>query len=198
MPNVNAAKGLQPIQNGDGSPWNQQTNLYYIPSGDTDQYNIGDLVKAAAGGDANGVPQIAKAANGNLVRGVVVGFRVADPDTLSGTALPLEVLNVPATKGKAYYAFVVDDPDVIFEIQDDGSAALTAAACNKNAEIVVANPSFGPNSATTLKASTVAVTSTFQLRILGLVQRGDNAFGAYAKWRVRINQHDLNGNTAGV
>lgn len=198
MANVNAPKGLQPIQNGDGSNWNQQTNMYYIPSADASQYNIGDLVKVAAGGDANGVPQIAKAANGDVCRGVVVGFRVVSPDTLSGTALPLEVLNVPATKSKDYYAFVVDDPNVIYEIQDDGSATLTASSCNKNAEIVVANPSFGPQSGTTLKASTVNTTSSFQLRIVGLVQRSDNAFGAYAKWRVRINQHDLTGNSAGV
>ena len=198
MPNVNAPRGLSPIQNADGSNWNQQANLYYIPSTDTDQYNIGDAVKSAAGADANGVPQIAKAAAGNTLRGVVVGFRVTTPDTLSGTSLPLETLNVPATKTKDYYALVVDDPGVIFEIQDDGAVALTATAANKNANIVVANPTFGPNSATTLNSSTVNTTQAFVLKIIGLVQRPDNAFGQYAKWRVKINQHELSGNTAGV
>ena len=198
MANANAPRGLSPIQNGDGTPWNQQANMYYIPAADGSQYNIGDAVKSAAGGDANGVPQIAKAVAGDTLRGVIVGFRVTNPDTLAGTALPLETLNVPATKTKDYYALVVDDPSVIFEIQDDGAAALTAAACNKNANIVVTNPTFGPNSASTLNSSTVAVTSTFVLKIIGLVQRPDNAFGAYAKWRVKINQHELMGNTAGL
>ena len=74
MANVNAPHGFEPVMNGDGSPWNQQANTYYIPAADGNAYNIGDVVKSAAGADANGVQQIVKAAAGNTVRGVIVGF----------------------------------------------------------------------------------------------------------------------------
>ena len=37
-----------------------------------------------------------------------------------------------------------------------------------------------------------------QVQLLGLVQRPDNAFGAYAKWKVRINVHPFKAGVAGV
>ena len=94
---------------------------------------------------------------------------------------------------------VVDDPAVIFEIQDDGLNALTATACNKNASFTVANPTgLSQLSASVLNTGSVATTNTLNLKIMGLIQRDDNAFGVNAKWAVKFNLHELLGGTAGV
>lgn len=206
---ANYPKGFSPYRYSQGTPWNQQATLYCIPSSNGSAFYIGDAVKSLAGSDADGIPYVQKAAAGDTVRGVIVGVRVADPGvSLQGTSLSLEVLNVPATKARDYYVYVVDDPEVLFTITDDGTTypgggtatANQQAAANKNANFVVAAPSFGPISATTLGASTVATTSTLPLRILGFVQSVDNPVDGTAGRRliVKFNTHELIGNTAGV
>ena len=40
MANVNAPFGLRPVKHTGGASWNQKTNVYYIPSGDTNAYII--------------------------------------------------------------------------------------------------------------------------------------------------------------
>lgn len=201
MANLNAPKGFVPVKTANGAAWNGATNVYYIPSTDGSVYSPGDAVKSAANGDANGIPAIQKAASGDTLRGVITSILVAPPfqPSIQGQNIDLTVQQAPATKLKAYYALVVDDPAVLFELQDDGLNALTATSCNKNANFTVANPTAPQvNSATTLTTGTVATTSTFSLRIFGLSQRDDNAFGINAKWLVKINNHELEGPTAGV
>lgn len=201
MPNLNAPRGFVPSRYLNGASWNGQTNLYYIPAADGSAYAPGDVVKSAAVSDANGVMGIQKAAGTDVVRGVIVGFMVAAPYgvNLQAPALDLSIQTVPAAKSRAYYALVVDDPSVIFELQDDGLSALTAAAVNKNASFTVANPSgIAQNSASVLNTASVATTNTLNLKIMGLVQRDDNAFGVNAKWLVKFNLHELLGGTSGV
>ena len=201
MPNINAPRGLVPSRYLDGSSWNGATNMYYIPSTDTSMYSPGDMVKSVALSDGNGVMGIQKAAGADAIRGVVVGFLQSPPYGVSLLAptLDLTLQNIPATKTKAYYALVVDDPTVIFEVMDDGLNILTGTAVNKNASMTVANPTApAQNSATVLSTASVDVTAALSWRIMGLVQRDDNTFGQYARWLVRPNQHELRGNTAGV
>lgn len=202
MSNLVGPRGFVPSRYLNGAPWSGAANMYYIPSSDTNQYNVGDAVKSAAGGDTNGIPQVAKITNGtDTARGIVIGCLAAIPNnpSLVGTNLDLTIQNIPATKTKAYYVLVVDDPHVLFEIQDDGLSALTAAACNKNASYTVTNPTAPQqNSATVLTTASVAVTQGLSLKIIGLVQKPNNSIGAYANWLVMLNQHELMGNTAGV
>lgn len=201
MANINAANGLAPVRYLNGAAWNQQANLYVIPSTDTNQYGVGDIVLALAGADANGIPQVVKAAASSIPRGVIVGI---DPVltagvSLQGTALSLETIAIPGTKTKAYYVYVVDDPMVIFEVQ--GSGTVTAvASIGKNAAPVIANPATGsPFSGSQLDTATVATTSTLMLKILGLAQRPGLDFTANAKFLVSFNVHDLKSvGTAGV
>jgi len=65
--------GLAPVRTADANNFNQAGTRYYIPSGDGSAYYIGDTVISAAGADANGVPQIAKAIGTSTVRGVIIG-----------------------------------------------------------------------------------------------------------------------------
>ena len=203
MANIVAPRGFVPSRYFDGSAWNGATNLYYIPSTDNTVMSVGDAVISLAGGDASGVPGIAKAAGTtNPIRGVITGFVVApNLQSLVGTNLDLTLQNIPATKTKDYYAMVCDDPAVLFEIQGDGltAANAVAAACNKNANFTVTNPTSPRQmSASVLLESSIATTQAFLLRIVGLVQKPGNAYGAAATWLVRFNQHEMMGNTAGI
>lgn len=189
MANVNRPSGLSPVRSI-VSPWSGQSNLYWIPSTDTIQYNIGDAVQTGGSSDANGVAQIVKPTGaftaGNL-RGVIVGFTI-NPNNLT-------VLNAPATKTQDYYAWVVDDPNAIFAITDDGitTGNLVSTSINLNSGFTVANPTApSPVSATVLTSASFAVTSTLPLKLLGLDRRLNNSFGQYASWLVKINNHELN------
>lgn len=202
MANVVAPRGFVPSRYMDGSAWNGAANMYCIPSTDGSVFSPGDAVKTAAGGDANGIPYVQKAAGTDTVRGVVVGVLVANPNnpSLVGTVLDLTTQNIPATKAKDYYVLVADDPNILFELQDDGlNAAITVAtACNKNATFTVANPtSPQQNSASVLNSGSIATTNTLNLKLVGLAQKPNNAYGAYATWLVRFNLHELGTGTTG-
>lgn len=192
MANFSAPSGASPVRNGAGNPWNQQGQKYYIPASDNNQYNIGDFVKSIAGADTDGVPQCVKAAAGNTCRGVIVGVVVGQQS---------DPLNIPATKARDYYVLVCDDPDIVMEMTDDGitTANLVATAVGKNANFTVTNPTApSPVSASVLNSSTFATTNTLPLKILGLRVVPGNTIGAFARWLVRFNTHEMFGNTTGV
>lgn len=202
MANFSAPRGFVPSRYRDGNTWDGAVNMYYIPAGDTNQYNPGDTVKSAAGGDANGIPQVVKITNGtDVARGVIIGCLVAAPNvpSLVGVNLDLTVQNIPGAKTHDYYILVADDPALLFELQDDGLTALTSTSCNKNASYTVTNPtSPQQNSASVLLTSSVATTAGLALKMMGLVQKPNNAYGVNATWIVMLNQHEFQGNTAGV
>ena len=202
MANVNAPMGLRPVKSINGASWNEQGNLYHIPAGDTSAYYIGDVVKSAANSDANGVPDVAKAAGTDTLRGVIVGVLPSQPygTSLQGATLDLANTFIPATKTRDYYVMVVDDPETIFEVQGDATATNQIAAnSNKNASLTVTAPTApGQWSNTVINSSTIATTNTLNIRLVGLVQKPNNAFGAYARWLVKINLHEFMGGTAGI
>lgn len=195
MANVNAPFGLRPVRTMSGSPFNSQGRRVYIAQTNTDILAIGDAVVSSGTGDANGVPGIAKYTGTGTLRGVIVGIETNPADQYA--------IFLPATKVRAYYAYIVEDPNIIYEIQDDGSATLTAADIGLNADMTITAPSGIQNqSASTLKASTAAVTSTLALRILGLapstVTSSGNAFGVNAVWEVKINNSEFATGVAGL
>lgn len=198
MANTDRPFGLRPVSYLNGSPWNGQVNMYLVPSSDASAIYVGDPVKsggtAGAAGvvvngiDVEGMPTIAVAAAGNTLRGVVVGFLPKQSD--------LTVLHREASTNRI--ALVVDDPNVVFEVQEDSGGAATAAVdVGENADILyTAGSSTTGQSAVELDSSTHATTSA-QLRILGFVKRPDNAIGTNAKLLVKINEHEL-ASTTGV
>jgi hypothetical protein len=205
MANFVQPRGFVPVRYLNGAAWSGGGNMYYIPSSDTNQYNPGDVVlTAAVGADANGIPAVTKNTTGTgVVRGVLIGVLKANPNnpSLVGTNIDLTVQNIPAAKTQAYYVLVVDDPKVVYQIQDDGitTANLVAASVGLNASFTVANPTApAQNSATVLLSSSFATTAGLTVKIFGLSQIPNNAFGANATWDVIFNQHEFQGNTAGV
>ena len=201
MANLNAPRGFEPVRYLNGATYNGAGNVYYIPSSDNSQYSPGDVVITAAGGDANGIPQVAKSTGTGAVRGVVMGQVIAPwyQPSLSGAVIDLTQLDVPATKLKNYYVLVADDPDILFNVQDDGLNVLTATSCNKLCSFTVANPTSPQQlSASVLTTSTIGTTNTLNCRLIGLLQRDDNNFGQYARWLVKFNVHELGQGATGV
>jgi hypothetical protein len=203
MPNFAAPRGFTPSRYRNGSPYMGACTLYCIPQAEANQIGPGDAVKTLAGSDANGIPNITKITNGtDAARGVVIGVLVAAPNlpSLVGVNLDLTVQYAPATKTRDYYALVVDDQDVLFEVQDNGLSALGTAAANKNASFTVTNPtSPQQNSGSVILNASVAVTSTLPLKLIGAVQKPNNdPAQASCAWLVMWNLHEFNGPTAGV
>lgn len=210
---LNKPFGLSPIMTGDANNFNSRTTRYRIPQADGSAYYIGDAVKAASGADANGVPNVQKGVGTETspagLRGVIVGVENPSVNTVSlqGVVLDQTITSIPATKTRDYYVFVVDDPGVMFMVQDDGitTANLVAASANKNFSLTVAAPSNTfQMSASVILSSSLATTNTLTFKAVGLAQYPSlpggsaNAFGAYAIWVCRIQQHELMGNMSGV
>lgn len=197
MANVSRINGFRPIKSLLGE-YDAPANLYFLPSGNGTATFIGDLVKAdatgdtaAAGGKALGVQSVIQAAATDAVIGVIVGFAI-DPTAL----------NTPqyraASTGR--YCYVVDDPNALFEVQEDAvGGALTAADVGLNASVIVGSGSTTTGaSAMQLDSNTAATDATLTLRIMGFTQRVDNEVGsANAKVIVKLNNHQL-GSSTGV
>jgi len=195
MANENRPWGLKPVSYISGVCWTGGANVYMIPAADTNGYAIGDPVKSGGSADGNGVPTITLAAATGAIRGVVVGLGtreslIANPSNLDSTTRPA------AAQTKDWYAMVVDDPNTIFEIQESGTP-MAAVDTGLNINLAVAANN-GFTSQWTAAAATKATTATLQLRLLGLARRQDNTFGAFAKWLVKINNHELTAGTAGL
>lgn len=198
MANINKVSGLAPVRYLNGAKWTGQGNIYYIDSAYGTAIYPGDPVTLSGSGSATGIPGIQIGVAGATCVGVAVAFGTLAEGAYINPA-DLTALNAPATKnGKAYYALVVDDPNVIFEIQESGTA-LAAADIGLNANFAIAAPATGAvYSGTYLDNSTKNTTSTLNLKLLGLARRSDNAFGTYAKWHVLLNNHAFRTGVTGV
>lgn len=190
MANADRPSGLSPVGHLTGAPYSGQTRLYCIAAANTNAFAIGDPVISAGGADANGVPTITIGAATGALRGVIVGLGaseglIANPENLNSTIRPA------AAQDTDWYAMVVDDPNVIFEVQEvSGGTALTEAAVGLNTNLVVGTNN-GYVSGWEVDNATEAATATLQVKLLGLARRADNAFGEHAKWLVKINNHEL-------
>ena len=95
------------------------------------------------------------------------------------------------------YALVVDDPDVIFEIQEDNAVndlAITEIGLSANITVGTGDTSTG-KSGMELDSSDTGTDTTGQLKILGVSNKEDNALGTYCKWDVLILEHELRSTT---
>jgi len=190
MANLDTPFGLKPIKHLMGAPWNGKVNTYYVPSTDGTAIFKGDAVKSAGSADATGkFPSVAQAAAGDLIRGVVVGFgdnpyTMLHPDTPNRDYRPVST---------AMYVFVVDDPFVIFEIQEDSTGNnLAATEVGLSTNLVVGSGSTATGkSAMELDSSDTATDGNGQCKILRVVDREDNALGTNCKWEVLIVEHEL-------
>jgi len=190
MANTDTPFGFKPVKHLNGSPWNGKANVYYIPSTDNTAVFVGDAVKGAGAADTTGkYPTVTQATAGAAVIGVVIGFG-DNPYTMTHPDTPNRSYRPAAT---AMYAFVVDDPQVIFEVQEDSDAnSITAAMVGLSTNFVVGSGStVTGKSAMELDSSDTATDTAGNCRILRLANREDNELGNYAKWEILFGEHEL-------
>ena len=202
MANANRPSGFSPVQYLNGSPWNGQARIYSIAAAYATALYIGDPVKSSGTASADGVPGVILGAVTGALRGVIVGLGtkeglIANPQNLDITYRPA------AATTSDWYCLVVDDPQVLFEIQEQSNGTALAATDIGMNTAPIAGAGNGFVSGWQLASATggtPATTATLQLRLMGLVRRLDNTFGAYATWLVKINVHELGTGTgaAGV
>jgi len=194
---TNAPNGLRPVKKLDGSAWTGQTTSYPVASGYGTSLFKGDPVTVLADGTLGiGVA-------GSSVVGVFFGIQYTDA---AGNIVnsPNWVASSTTRGSVTATAFVVDDPNVVFTIQEsNGSGAagtpLTAADVGLNANFAVGTGSTATgNSGATLNNTTEADTSTLNLKILSLDPYPGNVIGAFANWLVVINNHRYRGGVTGA
>lgn len=192
MANINQPSGLAPVGYLNAAPYTGGGRVYCIPdTDDTNAFAIGDPVMLAGSADANGIPTItlATAGTGNMVLGAIVSGAGA-LSYGSDYGIPQDSpIVIPATKSRNYYVLVADDPNTIFEIQEDADGGAIAVGDVSNNFNLVSGTNNGYLSGWQLDSSSKAVTATLQLKIIQLAPRQGNAVGAYAKWWCIINNH---------
>lgn len=177
--------GAVPIRHKNGSPYNGETNRYYIPSTDNVAVFVGDFVELAGGLDTTEqFATVKQAAATNQLLGVVVSVE-PDRNDLSKTH------RVASTNR---YVNVADDPDLIFKIQEDGaSGAMTASeiSLRQNGDIVVGTGS-SVTGKSAMSITSVVGTGSAQLKVVGQYNdRNSTAATLYQDLEVMIFEHAL-------
>jgi hypothetical protein len=190
MANTDAPRGLRPVQYMNGAPWNGQARRYYVPASDsTGDIYIGQLVKPGGSADADGVPSVAvNITTGDDVLGVVVGI-----DPVFGAGADGRSSTLYRADDTERYLWVVDDPNVLFGVQDDAASTLTAAAVYSVADLTGLNAGSTTTGFSSTEISAASVTAsgdnTEDVMIMGIVNKPDNTIGDNCEWLVRLNQH---------
>lgn len=200
MPNTSRPSGFSPSQYLNGAPWSGQARLYSIAAAYATALYVGDPVISSGTADTNGVPGIVLGATTGGLRGVIVG--IGNSEGLVANIVNPNITYRPAAAQTAvWYAMVVDDPNVLFEVQEESNGtqiAATEIGLNTISKTGTGNGYLSGWMIPSATGAAPAVTATLQLRLMGLVRRHSNEFGAYAKHLVKINVHELGSGTGAL
>lgn len=194
---TNAPKGLQPVRMLDGSAWTGALNSYQIASTYATALYTGDPVTIGTSGS------LEVGAAGSAIVGVFAGVKYIDSTGVAKFQAYWPG-NPGVLTGSTVEALVIDDPNVVFTIQEtNGSGAagtpLALADRGLNANFLyTAGTAATGQSAVSLNNATEADTSTLNLKILQLDPTPGNAVGAFANWLVVINNHLYKGGVTGI
>jgi len=181
MANADKAFGLRPLGNLSGTGSQKQYG-YEIADNQAGAIFQGDLVTLKDGYILQFDP-----ASHTAAVGVFNGCFYTDPTTGKPTFSNYYPGSVNITQGKIT-ADVLDDPNQMFLIQNDGTSAATDYG--KNADIVIGTGSTTTGvSANELDTSSIANTAALNLKVIGLWDVPNNAVGANAVVVVKINEH---------
>jgi hypothetical protein len=204
MANTSKIRGFIPVKHVSGSPYNGQSNIYATAAADGTALFVGDPVKLAADGNAQGIQLVTKATAGAAALGVVVGVINTKLDPVAGTMSGGSIsLDTPVYRpaSTAQYVLVCDAPDVVYEVEavtgSNASYSFAVADVGQNADLsTVAGSTVTGTSAAALDMATKNTTATLQWKVLGVVQRPDNEItGASTKVLVKINNAQLSAGT---
>lgn len=177
--------GLTPVRYKSGAPYNGAANLYSVAAGEANNIFIGDPVLISGTGDAAGIPGVVRAAAGDRMTGVVVGFGQFDGASAGSTTA---INRGYRTASTADYLLVADDPALLFAVEEDAvGGALATTDIGNNADLVGGTGSTVTRRSGYMLDSSTKVTTTAQVRIWGLDQTIGNTIGGTGPvWLVSI------------
>lgn len=177
--------GLTPVRYKSGAPYNGAANLYSVAAGETNNIFIGDPVLISGTGDAAGIPGVVRAAAGDRMTGVVVGFGQFDGASAGSTTAINRGYRTALT---ADYLLVADDPALLFAVEEDAvGGALATTDIGNNADLVGGTGSTVTRRSGYMLDSSTKVTTTAQVRIWGFDQTIGNTIGGTGPvWLVSI------------
>lgn len=186
MANSDIPCGFKPVKHLLGGAWSGKANTYYIPVTNATALFKGDVIVSTGTADITGkYPGVVQASAGGNVRGVIVGFG-EDPNIMIRPDYP-NLTHCP--KETEMYCLVVDDPFVIFEVQEDSVGSnLAVTDIGETSDIAVT----AGNTTTGLSGMELdSDAGNDQCKILRVVNREDNALGDHCKWEVIFVEHEL-------
>ena len=184
MANQDAAFGLKPSSKLGSNVNSEGTTEYSIASGASGNIFSGDPVKMANTGT------ILVAAAGDQLLGVFRGCRYTNSsgEVIYSSYWPNGTVSSDAV------AFVVDDPNALFEVQSAATGSVVQTVVGNNADIVYAAGSTSDGQSGVEISGTTAATSA-QLRIVGFSGDPENntlgtgSQSANVNMIVKINEH---------
>lgn len=181
MSSVAQPYGLKPVSMIGGAPYNGAFQRIPITSAYGTDIFKGDVVKLTT----NGVINKDTSTNACTPIGVFLGCQYTDPNTSKPVWSQRWIASTVATDA---YAHVVTDPNVVYQIQANGTVAQTALGANGTLVQTAGDTAFNI-SRVALNYSTADTTNTFPVRIVGFVSSGSSAVGdTYTECLVTFNQ----------
>ena len=183
MSNNSTPFGLRPVRYRNGASWNGATQRCFIHADYGTALYIGDIVVlTAATDDQDTTAHHISVKKGDVTSAAIYGV-IASFDHKPTS---LETVYSPASTEA--YANVVTDPNVIFQIKDDGSGTPSKLYPGQNCDMADAGGSTVTGlSGISMAASTILDTQALNLHILGLSDFVGNDLADYAVWDVIIN-----------
>tara|TARA_R100001369_G_scaffold87178_1_gene122356 strand:+ start:756 stop:1343 length:588 start_codon:yes stop_codon:yes gene_type:complete len=169
MANKDAPFGLKPTRMIGGGPYNGGQSRYRIASNATPSIFQGDLVVQVADGTIARY-DLSTASGGAVVLGVFNGCRFTDPNTKKETFQNFYKANTVTADTEA---FVIDNPNVVFEVQSDEAFAVTALFANFKPTAGTGS-TFTGQSGVELDFSTLAATAALPLKAIDISLDPDN------------------------
>lgn len=175
MASTAAPFGLKPMKLVGNRPFAGATNLYRITTNYATSIFTGDIVSIAAAGTCEKVTTLGTAASQFPAgtAGVFVGCVYTDPSTKQPR---FSQMWTGGTVASDAYAYVVDDPSVIYMIQASGTVPETARGANIGVVQTAGSTVYG-TSKVAADITTIAQTATIGLRIVDFSALPTDAIG---------------------
>ena len=175
--------GLRPVNLIGGQPYAGSTRLIKINNAYAANIFYGQPVSINSSGVVVADTGTTTVAATGVV-GVFVGCTYTDPNLKYKIFKQYWPTGTVATDA---YAYVVDDPDVVMQIQADDTVAQTALGANIGFSTFSGDTATG-NSETSADAASIATTASLPLRIVGFVDGPESTVGdAYTDLLVKWN-----------
>jgi len=183
MATTAAPYGLKPVKRADGMPYAGATSQYLIdPAGEATNLFYGQVVIIGADGyialaTGTGADLTTNSISGTSGVGGIGVFVGCEYTNAQGQRLFAQYYPTGTANGGSIKAYVVDDPDVLFQAQLDGSGAQTVIGANTffaSAQSTSTGDTATGNSTSALDATVVTTAAAF--RIVAHVSDPSDAF----------------------